>query len=629
MSRLPLPGPLREAWRAWRRRRRRKAAPVELFPTPWPAEGAGQADFAAALAFDGDPAPRVPASAIGLVRLPPGRDAAQVLTLLLDEGWRARPDAPPLPLTKRIDWAADPHRDDNWRVQLNMLRLVDPLIHAHVAGIDKAALPRAIEVALDWHQFHLTPKASNPRAWGDLVTGLRTLRCAYLADQLRLGAVHPEPAQREALSAMLTRHWQQLVAPGFMRFTNHTIWDLHALEALVRVALPADDARRVAWRQAVSMRLDHLLTAQFGPDGLHRENSPQYHFVAGAMFRALEASDWYADSVPRLTPILKQAAAMDRWMRLPDRRLLAIGDSDASAPSADALPAAAPATPGDRVESLNSGGYTIVRRRHAKQPARWSTLAIKAGIPGPGHLHRDLLSYLWSESGCDIVIDPGKFAYDEGPMRDYFTGPYGHNLVVFDGRACDTGATPELVHLVGPLCSEPWGTTATARLLHQPVEVEHERRYHFAPGRWLVIVDRFAARTGVGFDHLTHLAPEFDASWIDGSFQVAHRGGRPLTVDLQASAPMTGAVLRGIERPRPQGWCSRGYRRAMPCPTLALSGRAREAWIALALSLEDNGRLERCGDGGLQWRSAETTVALDTSPLAATTIADFTPAPAQ
>lgn len=566
--------------------------------------------------------PRVPASVIGLTRLPPGSDAGQALTTLRHEGWRARAESPPLRPSPQIDWSADPQRDDNWRVQLNMLRIVDPLVHAHEAGIDDAAAVEALDLLLAWHRAHPTLVASHRFAWGDLVTGVRTLRAAYVADQVRLGALPADASQREALAAMLARHWERLTAPGFMRFTNHTIWDLHALEALVRLALPAPDPRRSAWRSAVAARLDHLLADQFAADGLHRENSPQYHFVAGAMFRALEASGWYVDSVPSLAATLQRAATMDRWMRFPDRRLLPIGDSDGSAPSAAVLPAAAPAIGGDRVDWLNSGGYTIVRRRHAKQTSRWSTLAVKAGITGPGHRHSDLLSYLWSESGCDIVIDPGKYAYDESPLRSYFAGPYGHNLIVFDGTPCDTDPTPERAHLVGPLQQEPWGVTACARLLHEPVQVDHERRLHHAPGRWLVVIDRFAARHRVSVEHLTHLAPEFEAHWRNGRFEVSHRCGRPLQVEMLASLPLAGAVLQGVGGRQPQGWCSRGYRRATPAPTLQLTGRAGEAWVVLAISLEEGGRLERIADGRCCWRSARDELLLETGPLAATRLAD-------
>lgn len=611
------------AWRArvrallarWRRRLLTGAGPAELFPAPWPRSGPGVEDFAAALRRGGESAPRIPASAIHLVPLKPGVSGAQAVETLRREGWRARGDVPPWPLTPPIDWSADPHRDDNWRVQLNMLRLIDPLIHAHEESGDVQTLREAIDHGIAWHRFHLEPRNAHPWAWRDMMTGLRALRMAYLADRVRLGAVSVDASRHAALAAMLHRHWQKLVSRGFLRFTNHTIWDLHALEALTRLAMANEDRRRAAWQQAIGQRVDHLVDLQFSDDGLHRENSPQYHFVASTMFRVLQASGWYVATAPRLAAVLPRAAAMDGWMRLPDRRLLPIGDSDGSAPSAASLPVASAADGAGPTTTLNCGGYTMVRRQRSERDRHWSLLAVKAGIAPGGHLHHDLLSYLWSESGCDIVVDPGKYAYDNGPLRDYFRGNRAHNLIVFDERECDTRATPATRHLVGPLQTEAWGVRATARVRHHPVDVEHERSFCFAPGRWLVVIDRFAAGTEIGFEHLTHLAPEFVASCRDGGFEVQHADGSALRVATHATVPVEASVLSGVGGARPQGWTSRGYRRALPCPTLRLAGRARAGSVVLALSLDPRATLTVAADGTVDWLSDGTALSLQTGPL--------------
>jgi len=616
-------GPHRPAWprSLWRSLRRRlgvRPRRPEHFPIPWPAHGPDTSDFRAALRSDGDPQVRVSARAIRPLPLPRGVSAAAAVEQLRREGWRARPDLPPLPLAPPIDWAADPHRDDNWRVQLNMLRLLDPLIHAHEAGVDAQALPQALDHCLAWHEFHRDPRHLHDFAWLDMSTGLRALRAAYLAEQIRTGRLQADAPRQAALSAMLERHWQELVSPGFLRYTNHTVWDLHALEALVRIALSEADPRRAAWRQAIGRRIDHLVGQQFGPDGLHLENSPQYHFVASGMFRVLHATGWYRETAPALAATLARAARMDAWMRLPDGRPIPIGDSDGSAPSAAALPGAALAGVDDRLESLNSGGYTIVRRTHPGQADRWSTLAVKAGLSPGGHLHHDLLSWLWSESGCDIVIDPGKYAYDSGPLRDYFQGNRAHNLIVFDARECDTEYTATARHVVGELQPRPWGVTAVARVHHHPVDVVHERRYHVAPGRWVVVADRFEATAPVAFEHLTHLAPEFSAAWHDGAYALQHRDGSALHSALHVSVPFEARVCSGVDGPAPQGWCSRGYRRAEPCPTLSVRGRTRAGCIVLALSLEPGVRLAPGADGGLHWTAGDAAVALETGPLHAT-----------
>ena len=588
----------------------------ELFDRPWPAGAPSVADFRASIGAERGAAHRVPASAVHLVRLSARIGAAEAARRLLTEGYVARRGVAPYPLALPIDWAADPHRDENWRVQLNMLRLVDSLIHAHEASGEAAPLAAALGFALDWHRFHETIHRSDRFVWLDMMTGVRTLRVAYLAEQVRRGAVAADESQRDALAAMLARHTQRLVEPGFFRYTNHTVWDLHGLTALLRIALPADDPRHAAWRVAIAARLDHLLALQFDERGVHRENSPHYQFVAAAMFRALHTSGWYDDSNPGLAATLAQSRHIEPWMRLPDGRCLPIGDSDGAAPSSPHVPAPSRDRDGDRIETYNASGYCFVRRIHATHRNRWSQLAIKAGFDLPGHRHADVLSHLWSESGCDIVVDPGKYSYDAGPMRQYFLGNAAHNLIRFDRRDCEADARHRTGHLVQHVTPRPWGLTITARLRHRPVAVDHERVWHFAPGRWLVVVDRFAAASPLAFEHFTHLAPEFSAQAVaGGAFDVRHADGTPLVVQHWSSVDVRAAVLRGIAGPEPQGWVSRGYRHLEPSPTLLLEGRAAHATLVFAISLDARGALqENDGDDALEWHCVHR-VPLQTAPL--------------
>jgi hypothetical protein len=617
-------GPVRaRAWvlaavRSLRAGRRRSDddddAGVDLFGRPWPADGPTRGDFVAALRAPAGAPSRVPAVALNLVRLPAGASAVAAARELLAEGYRARAGVPPFALRLPVDWLADPHRDDNWRVQLNMLRLLDPLIQAHEETGDASTLRDAVDFCLDWHRFHQRPDHANPWAWRDMMTGMRSLRLAYLAEKIRLGTLALGADDADAFASMLHSHWLRLTTPGFFRFTNHTILDVHGLMALLRIGWRDDDPRTPAWQRAIGERLDHLVERQFDEHGLHRENSPQYHFVAAGMFRALLDSGWYDAVSARLGPTLARAREMDRWMRFPDGRFVPIGDSDGSAPSARQLPEATRERPDDQTETLNSSGYCFVRRTGSRRRTRWSLLAIKAGFDQIGHMHHDVLSFLWSEAGCDIVVDPGKFAYDRGAMRDYFRSNRAHNLIEFGLRECDTQAAQRTGHVVERVQTEPWGVTVVARLRHQPLDVVHERTWHFAPGRWLVTVDRFAAAGEVDFKHFTHLAPEFSASVEAGAFQVRHADGNPLLVSHHASVAAVTEVLHGVGGLRPQGWVSRGYRHAEASPVLAIGGRARAATLVMALSLDPRGRLVTLGDGTIAW-SCRLKLRLQTGPL--------------
>ena len=349
------------------------------------------------------------ANALRLTRPVRLASAADEARHLLDAGYAPRSNLAPFPISLPLDWSADPYHDRNWCVQLNMLRMLDPLIRAHEAcELDATSewLRSALSISLDWHRHHIAERRQHAFAWIDMMTGVRTLRLAYLAQRMRRVA-YASSSEMRAMAELLHEHWRQLTAPGFFRFTNHTIWDLHGLTALVRLCLRDDSPEFAQWQQAIALRLDRLIDLQFDEHGIHRENSPQYHFVASNMFRTLHESGWYADAPNKLARILAQAGTQDHWMRFPDGRYVPIGDSDGSAPRRSApLPSPASYARSDAVNTLNHSCYCFVRRVSTCRPTTWSMLAIKAGFDLPEHRHHDELSYVWSESGCDIVVDP-------------------------------------------------------------------------------------------------------------------------------------------------------------------------------------------------------------------------------
>jgi len=555
----------------------------------------------------------IEAKALRLTRPIRLASAADEARHLLTAGYSPRPNLAPFPITLPLDWSADPHHDRNWRVQLNMLRMLDPLIRAHEQSDPDAAsdwLRSALSISLDWHRYHIAEGRQHAHAWIDMMTGVRTLRLAYLAQRMChiAGASSNEV---RAMAELLHEHWRQLTAPGFFRFTNHTIWDLHGLTALVRLCLRDDSPEFAQWQQAIALRLDRLIDLQFDEHGIHRENSPQYHFVASNMFRTLQESGWYADAPNKLARILSRAGAQDHWMRFPDGRYLPIGDSDGSAPRRPVrLPIPVSYEHTDAINTLNHSCYCFVRRASTSRPTTWSMLAIKAGFDLPGHRHHDELSYVWSESGCDIVVDPGKFSYDLNERRDYALSSRAHNLIEFGGRNSNPHGTHRTGHIVTDCRRETWGTLVVARIQHRPLEVHHERRYHFAPGRWLVIVDEFQARRAIDFTHWTHLAPEFEVM-VDGHAIAAHHtAGGQLDIAQWSNVPLRISVEKGQPAPRIQGWVSRKYGQLQPSPALGLSGRARSAIVVAALSLEPQGRLTQAPVGSLTWTCGGATVVL-------------------
>lgn len=617
VARDPLHARVRRLWLRWR-----TGLPGPLgLPTresgpPWPGRPLAAADFLAALSRRDPTEARVRLDDLGLVRGRTGAAAIAAAQQQRDEGYKARTDTPAFPLALPIDWNADPYRDANWRSQLHMLRLIDPFLRAHDEQPAGDWLRLSFDIVLDWHRHLLAHGRQERVAWRDMMVGVRALRLAHLFERLRLGELRAEAGEVEALAALLALHAQALTAPGFFRYTNHTVWDLHGLTALVRVALQDDDPRTAAWMAVIGARLDRLVELQFDAHGVHRENSPQYHGVARGMFDALLESHWYERCSRRLLPVLNGASGLQHWMSMPDGRPVPIGDSDGRAPTRLELPS--PRRSKDSIEVLNHSCYGFVRQVRDQAAGDWSLIAMKAGFDLPGHKHEDVFTYLWSESGCDIVVDSGKYAYDDTPMRRYMRSNRAHNLIEFGRRDSDTRAEHRPGHCLAAVLEAPWGRTLRASITHRPGGEQHERTLHVAPGRWLVVVDRFAAPRDVAFRHFTHLAPEFAAGVAEQGFEVSHQAGGSLAVHHWASMPLSLEVVRGQEQPELQGWISRGYRQAQPCPVLTMTGHGRAAVMVLALSLVAQVRIELAGEGRLDWVVDDDRVELEVSPLSVT-----------
>lgn len=550
------------------------------------------------------PTPRtarqIAAGSLSLTRQGKFASAVEEVRHMDEHGYRPRADVAPQHLALPLDWAMDPYGDRNWCAQLNMLRCVDPFLRAYEESRDSQHLQRALQICLDWQDFHGVKRKKHVYAWPDMIVGIRAQRIAYLVEKVRQGILIADASQRQALAAMFLQHWTRLTSAGFFRYTNHTIPDIHGLTALLRVSVEAADARQ-AWEHAIGERLEHVIDLQFDSHGLHRENSPEYHFVARNMFTVLQRSGWYDTICRRLQTTLSRADAMGEWMRFPDGRLLPIGDSNGQPASASALPAAAPAVPGDRVTSVDHSCYCITRRTHPRQPERWSLLAIKAGFDRVTHKHNDELSFVWSESGCDIAVDAGKYAYFTDEKRSYALSARAHNLIEFESRDFNTTAEERTGHAVRSYRRRDWGVDIVAELVQRPIGIRQHRRYAFAPGRWLVIIDRFEAPREVAFTQWTHLAPEFDVALSSGSAIARHRGGGQLSLAWWASVPVDARAESGALEPRMQGWISRQYRTMEPAPALGLHGRAAHATIVTALSLDPSGRLQSAGPDVLRW----------------------------
>ena len=89
--------------------------------------------------------------------------------------------------------------------------------------------------------------------------------------------------------------------------------------------------------------------------------------------------------------------------------------------------------------------------------AQWAFFAM--GPRGSDHQHADRLHLSIGGGGREFLVDDGRYNYQPGPWRDYFTGPRGHNVVLLDGQGTlpppDTvRRQPNVIHNIAPKPSD-------------------------------------------------------------------------------------------------------------------------------------------------------------------------------
>ncbi|HEX5621997.1 MAG TPA: alginate lyase family protein [Solirubrobacteraceae bacterium] len=356
-----------------------------------------------------------------------------------------------------------------------------------------------------------------------------------------------------------TAHVRENLAPE----RNHRTLELYAL-LITALALPLPDDGLLDFAIA---ELETNLHNDFRADGVHIEASTHYHCIALRSFvGARENCRGYgfqlsAEFDARLAKALDFAV----HCRRPDGLIPMLSDAD-TGDYAELLALAGDPQPTALNADFPHGGYYTQRSGWGPDDA---FLIFDCGPLGDGgHGHYDLLSVEAYAHGRLLLVDPGRFTYDEGPpnLRHWFRGTAAHNTVTVDGR----DQTPYTR-------KRPDGPTAEGRFLgrtsapgidvlageaRSPVyDALHQRRITFVHGRSWVIEDRLRGETEHEYDLRYHLAPG-DAV-IDG--ETVRAAG--LTLHLAGAAQI---------RLEP-GWIAPEYGTRIEAPVVSAKQWGRDA----------------------------------------------------
>jgi len=461
------------------------------------------------------------------------------------------------PFQLPIDWNADPFKDRNWRYQLHAWRMLDPLLGAWERTGETKYLEDTLHIVFDWHEYHAVRGQKSDYQWYDMAVGLRAMKLAYLVQRAFEGDVQLDDAGKAKLIHLAWLHAQSLMDERLLSKGNHGLFQLHGLLALCNV-VPSIGTCAGA-QDFVKTEMQDLMLRQFSSEGVHLENSPEYHlFVYNTVKRFMD-SGWY-DQFDFIRDLMERVAQNRIWMVHPDKTIVTVGDSEPKPVSIDWPKSSVKCQDSEAscylLGNFQESGYAIVRSDWAVPVQKASMLFVMGMFFQTGHKLPDDLSFEWFDQGERILTNAGKYSYSNGPFRDYVTSTAAHNTVEIDGT---TRKLAEAMRY-GSAIKDAKGLGETFLIrgtVPREEGIDHERLVLFRPERWLAIVDVLQGDASHQYTQWFHFAQQWRLEQAEDDLRLVSSSGRTVLVRQLSGAQLIAS--RGQMQPKPQGWVTESY----------------------------------------------------------------------
>ncbi|WP_020482007.1 alginate lyase family protein [Methylomonas sp. MK1] len=380
---------------------------------------------------------------------------------------------------------------------------------------------------------------------------------------------------------------------------NHRTLELYAI-FLAAVVFPELRGAK-EWLSFSTRELQRNLQTDLLADGVHCELSTDYHHIVLRNFLGIRRLAMLNNiELPAdMDEAIKKALSFCLHAHKPDGFIPAISDGD-SANFLDLLrqghelyqdPAmlyVATAgqqgqAPAERSKTFTASGYSILRSGWGEQDEAYQDeryLFFDCAPLGAGnHGHLDLLNIEVAAYGRSLIVDPGRYTYDESGdtnWRVMFRGTGYHNTVQVDGK----NQTLYAPHIRKYKIQGPEPTREFKCALHRPgfdylhgiaasheYPVIHERKIVFIAGEYWLVCDLLRAEQSHDYElrfHLDALAEHRTTTCVNSA---GLRVDSPNLVILQAPQPDTKVALE-------PGFVSSSYGSKYPAPVVNFSAHA-------------------------------------------------------
>jgi heparinase II/III-like protein len=463
-------------------------------------------------------------------------------------------------LAPPVDWRMDPYDNLNWRFWFHAMQHLDVPLRIYEQDTDLYALAKARDQMLDWISDNLiVGERTGDYAWHDMSVGIRAAFLGYIWRECRRTGLL-ESGQESELTNALHVHARWLSdEENYTAETNHGLFEDAGLYLMGAYA--AELSESAGWREHAENRFLETLGRHIEfEEGVHKEQSPSYHFYIRDVVKLLNEQAGIGGE--RLAELVRKLDAAAGWMVLPDGVMTPFGDTDLEEAPAFAREAAEAA---DGLRAFLETGYAFVRREG-------SYLGITCCYHADAHKQADELSWSLFEHGHLVVGEAGRYGYrdEEEPARIYARASHGHNVLIVDDESFPWR---DLDRYGSGLLAAGEGDGWYAILGRNPLleAVDHRRLWLYRPGELLMVVDRVEAEDEHTIDRRLHFGPDLIATKTDSGIVAKSEDGEVVATLFEASEiPVETSMARGVEEPRMDGWTFPRDLMAVPSDTATL-----------------------------------------------------------
>jgi hypothetical protein len=504
-----------------------------------------------------------------------------------------------------LDWNYNgPNNDPNWGGGVNRHHWAGQLIGAYFSSGNPVYVETYDRYLRDWIMFNDYPGKRAEGTWRGLETYMRgsnSLTAGFFALQ---DTPLLTPVTRILIISSIHNHGHY----GRNFHAEGGNWLMMEMNGLATVALCWPEFKDSdAW---FAYTLDTILPemkSQVYPDGAHKELTSHYHQVAMYSFDTFttfakragkEIPDEFLQGIEGMNNYHAYSMRPSGYGALNNDSDLVYNRNSISTNAErfdrqDWLYSATNGEQGKRPEGPPSAAFPwagqLIMRSDWDKDAHWGFFDFGPLGISRSHLHYDKLHFSASAYGRDILVDSGRYTYQDGLWRSYFKGSKSHNIILVDGAE----QRNTLRQTVEPLNANYEITDKydfAKGMFEGPFEgiegdATHTRNVLYVRGKYWIVLDTIETDRARDIEALWHYHP--DCSVVASGQSVVSNDTDKGNIRIVPSGNVQWNVdiIKGQETPEIQGWWSLKYNKKTPSPCAVyktrIDGTTTFAWLIL------------------------------------------------